>query len=105
MVDGWNAAQRESEILQLRAERDAADAVAYTARAYVGAMEYRLTMAIEALRAVVRDINEYEHANNLAPNPGRAECWDSVAHAKAVLDAVGGSGDRGSSDLAKSTTD
>jgi hypothetical protein len=38
-----------------------------------------------ALRAVVRDVNDYERVNNLAPNPGRAECWDSVARAKAVL--------------------
>lgn len=39
----------------------------------------------DALRRVVRDVNDYEAANNLHPNPGRAECWDSVAHAKAVL--------------------
>jgi hypothetical protein len=38
-----------------------------------------------ALRNVVRDVNEYERVNNLAPNPGRSECWDSVAAAKAVL--------------------
>jgi hypothetical protein len=38
-----------------------------------------------ALRAIVRDVNDYERVNNLSPNPGRTECWDSVAHAKAVL--------------------
>jgi hypothetical protein len=39
----------------------------------------------EALAAVVRDVNDYEDANKLSPNPGRSECWDSVARAKAVL--------------------
>lgn len=38
-----------------------------------------------ALRAVVRDVNDYEETNKLSPNPGRTECWDSVAHAKTVL--------------------
>lgn len=38
-----------------------------------------------ALAAVVRDVNEYERNNNLAPTPGHIECWDSIAHAKAVL--------------------
>lgn len=41
-----------------------------------------------ALRRVVRDVNDYEEANKLSPNPGRTECWDSVAHAKTVLAAA-----------------
>jgi predicted ATPase len=45
----------------------------------------RLAELEEALRRVVRDVNDYEEANQLSPNPGRTECWDSVAHAKAVL--------------------
>ena len=40
----------------------------------------------EVLTAIVRDINDYERTNNLAPNPGRSECWDSVARAKHLLD-------------------
>lgn len=40
-----------------------------------------------ALRAVVADIHEYERVNNLAPNPGRKECWDSVARAVEILRA------------------
>ena len=39
----------------------------------------------EALRRVVRDVNDYEEANKLHPNPGCTECWDSVAYAKAIL--------------------
>jgi len=44
----------------------------------------------QALEDVVRDINDYERGNNLAPknrgpSPGRTECWDSVARAKALL--------------------
>lgn len=45
----------------------------------------RVTALEDALRRVVRDVNDYEETNKLSPNPGRSECWDSVAHAKAVL--------------------
>jgi hypothetical protein len=45
---------------------------------------------VDTLRAVVRDINDYERANNLAPNPGREECWDSVYRAKVLLGYVKG---------------
>jgi len=39
-----------------------------------------------ALERVLADIAEYERVNNLAPNPGRQYCWDSVANAHAVLE-------------------
>jgi hypothetical protein len=45
----------------------------------------RIAELEDALRRVVRDVSDYEEANQLSPNPGRTECWDSVAHAKAVL--------------------
>lgn len=38
-----------------------------------------------ALRSVVGDIESYERNNNLSPNPGKPDCWQSVTHAKAVL--------------------
>ena len=38
-----------------------------------------------ALRYVLDDIRDYEWVNNLAPNPPRTHCWDSVALAWAVL--------------------
>jgi hypothetical protein len=44
-----------------------------------------------ALQDVVRDILEYERINNLAPNPGRKYCWDSVERAVHVLNADGAS--------------
>jgi len=44
---------------------------------------------VQALRALVDQINDYERVNNLAPNPGRTECWDTVARAKEVLGLVG----------------
>ena len=47
--------------------------------------EKRIAELEAALRAVVRDVNDYERTNNLSPNPGRTECWDSVARAKALL--------------------
>ena len=56
-------------------------------RKWVGACDRcRIKELEEALRAVVNDVNDYERVNNLSPNPGRTECWDSVAHAKAVLE-------------------
>jgi len=45
----------------------------------------RIAELEEALRRVVRDVNDHEEANKPHPNPGRTECWDSVAHAKAIL--------------------
>jgi len=43
---------------------------------------------VSALQALVDNINDYERVNNLAPSPGRTECWDTVAHAKRILAAV-----------------
>jgi hypothetical protein len=48
-------------------------------------LRMRIADLEDALRRVVRDVNDYEETNKLSPNPGRTECWDSVAHAKAVL--------------------
>ena len=42
-------------------------------------------LLVAALEDIIRDIHDYERANNLAPNPG---CWDSVARAKLILSAV-----------------
>jgi hypothetical protein len=38
-----------------------------------------------ALAALVADVEDYERVNNLAPNPGKRDCWQSVTQAKAVL--------------------
>jgi hypothetical protein len=46
---------------------------------------------VEALAALVDNVNDYERINNLSPNPGRTECWDTVAHAKRILALVAGS--------------
>ena len=40
---------------------------------------------LAALKAVLSDIAAYERINNLAPNPGRQDCWDSVTAARAAL--------------------
>lgn len=40
---------------------------------------------LEALKAVVAQINDYERVNKLSPSPGRTECWDCVAHAKQII--------------------
>ena len=46
-------------------------------------------LLVAALEDIISDIHEYERANNLAPNPDRTECWDSVARAKLILRDVG----------------
>jgi hypothetical protein len=62
----------------------------------VGILEYQLAAVTAdlrdeigrlraALHDVIADIHEYERVNNLAPNPPRMECWDSVARAQEVL--------------------
>lgn len=47
---------------------------------------------VQALQALVNQVNDYERVNNLAPTPGRTECWDTVARAKEVLGVVGSPG-------------
>jgi hypothetical protein len=48
-------------------------------------LDARITELEAALRSVIGDIEEYERINNLSPSPGKPDCWQSVAHAKAVL--------------------
>lgn len=52
---------------------------------FLAAANKRIAELEAALRRVISDVNEYEKANHLAPNPGRTECLDSVAHAKTIL--------------------
>lgn len=40
---------------------------------------------LEALKLVVSQIEDYERVNNLAPNPSRQHCWDSVAQAHEII--------------------
>ena len=51
---------------------------------YLRAVEEREGL-IEALENLVADVLEYERINNLAPNPGRRDCWQSVTTARAAL--------------------
>lgn len=44
-----------------------------------------LAELVDALEGVIADVDEYERVNNLAPNPGREDCWQSVAAARVVL--------------------
>jgi len=60
-----------SKCLEIEAERDIAQDEIERLRA--------------ALKGVVSDVLEYERINNLAPNPGRKFCWDSVAHAHEII--------------------
>ena len=40
---------------------------------------------LAVLKALVADIREYERINNLAPSPGKRDCWQSVTWADAVI--------------------
>jgi hypothetical protein len=40
---------------------------------------------LEALKSLVADIRDYERVNNLAPNPGRKDCWQSVTAAEEAI--------------------
>lgn len=44
---------------------------------------------IDALQRVVSDVLDYDRVNNLAPNPGRRYCWDSIENAVDVLRTCG----------------
>jgi hypothetical protein len=45
-----------------------------------------------ALQALVADIEEYERINNLAPSPGKQDCWQTITQAKAILRLTWGRG-------------
>ena len=39
-----------------------------------------------SLRGLLADIADYERVNNLFPNPGRQDCWQSVTNARVALE-------------------
>lgn len=48
----------------------------------------------EALERLIADIEDYERVNNLAPSPGKKDCWQSVTNAKAALATFQPDGER-----------
>lgn len=50
--------------------------------------QYEIERLRVALKNVVEDMLAYEHINNLAPNPGRKFCLDSVARAHDILNST-----------------
>jgi chromosome segregation ATPase len=55
-------------------------------RACNGSLRAEVERLRAVLKGVIDDIHDYERVNNLAPNPPRMECWDSVARARAALE-------------------
>jgi hypothetical protein len=47
-----------------------------------------LAQAAAALEQLIADIRDYERTNNLAPTPGKQDCWQSVTHAREALAAI-----------------
>ena len=56
--------------------------IAVASNAVNASVEARLR---EALEALIADIEDYERVNNLAPSPGKKDCWQSVMRAKQAL--------------------
>jgi hypothetical protein len=69
--------QFDPKLLNLSVEKQIENAVA--------AERERCAELLTVLQAVLADIAEYERVNNLAPNPGRPYCWDSVTRAHAAI--------------------
>ncbi len=46
--------------------------------AHINKQDREIERLRAALQGVVDDVLDYEHINNLAPNPGRKYCWDSI---------------------------
>lgn len=44
---------------------------------------------LAALQNLVADILDYERVNNLAPSPGKQDCWQSVTAARAAIAKAG----------------
>ncbi|HEU4683674.1 MAG TPA: hypothetical protein VFS39_04160, partial [Nitrospira sp.] len=69
MVQSWSQANQRAE----KAEAAVAQAQAEIARLR------------EALEPLTMKVIDYERVNNLAPQPGRAYCWEETERAIAVL--------------------
>lgn len=69
---------RSADVAELREQADRA--VIQAARAIA-----QRDAAIEALRGLVEQVQDYERVNNLAPNPGRTHSWDATERAVAAL--------------------
>ena len=54
------------------------------AQSYFESIE-RLT---KALKNLMNDVLEYERVNNLSPNPGKQDCWQSVTEARRALEGL-----------------
>ncbi len=52
--------------------------------AHINKQDREIERLRAALQGVVDDVLDYEHINNLAPNPGRKYCWDSIERAIAA---------------------
>lgn len=66
-------------------ETPSEDRLVYEYKSVIDNMRAKNERLRAVLKRVLSDIEEYERVNNLAPNPNRKHCWDSVADAHAVL--------------------
>ena len=74
-----------AEITALKAERDKLQSEVRLRQEDIHGLANKIVKLRAALEGVLADIADYERINNLAPNPGREYCWDSVAAAHRAL--------------------
>jgi hypothetical protein len=72
----------KAQLDQLRAELDATHSLEKDLEDAIAERD-QLRAALES---VLADIADYERVNNLAPNPGKKYCWQSVEIARRALD-------------------
>jgi len=80
-VDEWDASHDRDALWDSKIEALLGDM-----RVPLHEHQRRIIGLEKVLRALVAEVEDYERVNNLHPNPGRSECWGSVAAAKAILD-------------------
>ena len=76
----------DAEIKRIRAGYEAAKKSQRGAEAAYEKAEAEIERLRAALRGLLADIDDYERVNNLSPNPGRKDCWQSVTIAREALD-------------------
>jgi hypothetical protein len=80
-------AEKDAEIARLKEiKTPASAALVNITKAMLDEADAEIERLRAALERVLSDIAEYERINNLAPNPGREYCWDSVALARKALE-------------------
>jgi len=78
--------RRDAEIERLRADLDLRNQTALDRKEIIAKLETEIERLRAALKNLMNDVLEYERVNNLSPNPGKQDCWQSVTEARRALE-------------------